>query len=76
MRESNLNDHETAILMSEWIIRDKAGKVSHFSWPTDGAGYQQHVRFVEHRNVNWAGGDEEAWRQFVEDYASALADEP
>jgi hypothetical protein len=24
-----------------------------FSWPTDGCGYEQHIKFVTYRNENW-----------------------
>jgi len=40
-----------------------------FAWPTDGCGYEQHIKFVRHRNANWRGGD---WKQFVLDYAAKL----
>lgn len=41
-----------------------------FSWPTDGCGYEQHIRFVEHRNKNWHG--QTTFEQFVLDYADML----
>lgn len=43
-----------------------------FSWVTDGCGYDQHIRFVNHRNENWLGGTREEWRAFVLDYADML----
>ena len=43
-----------------------------FSWPTDACGYEQHIRFVRHRNDNWRGGNQDEWKQFVLDYANAM----
>lgn len=43
-----------------------------FSWPTDGCGYDQHARFVHHRNANWHGGSMAEWRRFVLAYAAEL----
>lgn len=40
-----------------------------FSWPTDGCGYDQHLRFVKHKNTHWYGGD---FIEFVRDYANSL----
>lgn len=40
-----------------------------FAWPTDGCGYDQHMKFIKHRNENWSGGD---FVQFVQDYANSL----
>jgi len=67
-----MNNKETAAHLREWVktIYDI------FEWPTGGCGYKQHMKFVEHRNKNWAGGD---WNEFVLDYADILEcfkDEP
>jgi len=47
-----------------------------FSWPTDACGYDQHMKFVKHRNNNWKGGTDEEWTKFVLDYADSLAPLP
>ncbi len=62
----NMNDAETAAHLREWVKRKTHDS---FAWPTDVCGYEQHIRFVDHRNKNWHGGD---WAQFVLDYAAAL----
>jgi hypothetical protein len=45
-----------------------------FSWPTDACGYEQHMKFVKHRNDNWQGSTKinEDFAQFVRDYALSL----
>ncbi len=65
-----MTNKETVAHLREYI------KQSHdiFSWPTDACGYEQHIRFVEHRNKNWHG-PREAWNQFVLDYADMLEKE-
>jgi hypothetical protein len=45
---------------------------NHFSWPTDGCGYDQHIRFVEHRNKNWHGETTPEFIEFVRQYANSL----
>ena len=53
-------------------IRTKINKpMGTFAWVTDGCGYDQHIKFVQHRNENWAGKPEE-WTRFVLDYADGL----
>lgn len=47
-----------------------------FSWPTDGLGYNQHVRFVQHRNENWKGGSDDDFKQFLNLYADKIEKEP
>lgn len=64
-----MSDHETATTIRHWVT-NKAH--SAFSWPTDGCGYDQHIRFVEHRNKNWSGGTAAEFDQFCLDYADAL----
>lgn len=60
-----MTDAEAAVEIRRWceVPRDV------FSWPTDCCGYEQHIRFVYHRNDKWTGGD---FRQFALDYATAL----
>ena len=45
---------------------------SRFSWVTDGCGYEQYIKFANHRNAHWAGGTQEEWRDFVLKYADML----
>ncbi len=45
---------------------------SQWSWPTDGCGYEQHIKFVAYRNAYWRGGMPETFVQFVLDYAERL----
>jgi len=72
----NMTNAEAKAHLLKWVKQDL------FAWPTDGCGYDQHIRFVNHRNENWAdyyervGGDEdETFRQFVVDYANSLKEE-
>lgn len=62
-----MSDKETAEHLRKWCA-----EVSHhaFSWPTDGCGYEQHMRFVEHRNRHWTGHGN--FREFVRAYADSL----
>ena len=43
-----------------------------FAWPTDGCGYDQHIKFVKHRNKNWNGGSPQEFIAFVKEYALSL----
>lgn len=45
---------------------------SHFAWPTDACGYDQHIKFVEHRNKNWNEDYQGDFIQFVREYARSL----
>jgi len=57
-------------------IRDNIDKPrGHFSWITDGCGYEQHIKFVKHRNDNWCGDSQDEWKKFVLDYADELEKE-
>jgi hypothetical protein len=67
-----MNNKETAALIREWVNEDKACNKSLFSWPTDGAGYDQHILFVEHRNKFWVSGTSGEWWQFCLDYADRI----
>lgn len=44
-----------------------------FLWPTDGCGYEQHMKFVCHKNAHWSGVD---FVQFVREYANSLVTKP
>jgi len=63
-----MSDIETAKHLREWV-KTKHGL---FSWPTDGCGYEQHIKFVEHRNSYFKGGTPEDFNKFVLEYADTL----
>ena len=62
----NMTDEETKRYLLDWVKKKDKGI---WEWPTDGCGYEQHNKFVIHRNKNWRGGD---FDQFVVDYANGL----
>lgn len=64
----DMTDRETKEHLLRWVRQDHEP----FAWPTDVCGYEQHIKFVKHRNKNYTGGD---FRQFVIDYANSLEDE-
>jgi hypothetical protein len=66
--EPEKTDAETAAHIREWCSRARCA----FSWPTDGCGYEQHMKFVTHRNLNWHGSGDEAFTRFCLDYADSL----
>ncbi|OHB71896.1 MAG: hypothetical protein A2W23_06510 [Planctomycetes bacterium RBG_16_43_13] len=45
---------------------------SHWAWPTDGCGYEQHIKFVKYRNKYWQGRSYDKYKQFALDYADKL----
>lgn len=65
MPEIQMTNAETAAHLREWVKQPS----SIWSWPTDACGYDQHIRFVKHRNQNWHGGN---FNEFVLDYANVL----
>ena len=60
-------DAETAAHLREWADHSHGP----FHWPTDGCGYTQHVRFVQHRNACWQRFHG-SFREFVLAYADSL----
>lgn len=60
---------EVAEHLRKWC---EAPPTSPFSWPTDACGYDQHIKFVEHRNAHWTGRTTEEFVQFVLAYAAQL----
>ena len=63
-----MSNAEVRTHLLEYVKRSKTP----FAWPTDGCGYEQHIKFVQHRNKNWRGGD---FKQFIIDYANGLLEE-
>lgn len=71
MKIVDMTNQETAAHLREYIA-DHKNYFRYFSWPTDACGYDQHIKFVKHRNKNWHGSTKEAWDKFVLDYADSL----
>ena len=70
-----MNDKETAEHLRKYVEEEHGT----FSWPTDACGYDQHIKFVEHRNANYdrvQKMSKEEWKQFVLDYAESLTNHP
>lgn len=61
-----MTNAETKAHLLTWV-QEKHGN---FAWPTDACGYDQHIKFVEHRNLNWLGDGD--FNQCVIDYANSL----
>ena len=73
MNESHaMNDEETVAHLRKYVDYDSMNVP--FSWPTDACGYDQHIKFVKHRNENWeeAYQSEKSFKDFVLDYADKL----
>lgn len=66
--DRGMTDAETAAHLREWAKFTRMP----FSWPTDACGYDQHIKFVVHRNQNWHGGSSEEFKKFVLAYADSL----
>lgn len=65
-----MTDKETAEHLRQWVADGGTSRVGPFGWPTDGCGYEQHMRFVKHRNAQTALiGD---YNKFVLEYADKL----
>jgi len=62
-----MTNAETKSYLLKWVTENHGI----FAWPTDACGYDQHIKFVDHRNKNWHGGD---FNQFVIDYANSLTE--
>lgn len=62
-----MNNEETADAIVAWAAKPRMP----FSWPTDTCGYEQHMRFVKHRNENFDKSDLD-FREFALQYAEAL----
>lgn len=64
-----MNNQDTAAEIRRWVADANSG---HYSWPTDGCGYEQHMAFVTHRNRNWRGEGQRDFDLFCLAYANAL----
>jgi hypothetical protein len=65
-----MNNKETGEYLLNWCKNHSTA--SQFSWPTDGCGYEQHIKFVRHRNENWGHSTEIDFTEFVRRYAESL----
>lgn len=67
MSEKNMPDAEVIAHLRGWV------KLTHsfFSWPTDGCGYDQHIKFVEYQNKFWFDF-KGTYEEFVLQYADML----
>lgn len=70
--DEEMNNAETKAYLLEWIKHKDNAFNGPFAWPTDACGYNQHMRFVEHRNNNWRGGSRQDFDVFVKNYAEGL----
>ena len=68
-----MTDAETVAHLRNWA--NGGGNHGLYTWPTDACGYDQHIRFVKHRNENWHGGNQAEFNDFVRNYADTLAGE-
>ena len=71
-----MTDAETAAWMREWVRKARLKPPDPFSWPTDGCGYEQHIKFVDHRNAHWLARRDQTpddFYRFVLAYADTLA---
>ncbi len=67
----DMTDKETAEHIRQWANQTHGL----FAWPTDGCGYDQHIKFVNHRNANYdhiQTMTQVEWKQFLLDYADSL----
>lgn len=64
-----MNNQETKDYLLKWCEHPN---LSPFAWPTDACGYDQHIKFVTHRNKNWNGGSTKEFIEFVRNYALSL----
>jgi len=68
-----MTNKETAQYLHERADDEDTSPHAMFSWPTDLCGYDQHIKFVKHRNEHW---DEQCeWSDFIREYAHSLLKE-
>ena len=63
-----MTNQETANHIRNWFNSPR----SHWGWPTDGCGYDQHIKFVKYKNNYWDNGGFEEFKIFALDYADKL----
>lgn len=68
-----MTNKEATIKIREWLSKPQSK--NHFSWPTDACSYEQHIKFVTHRNLFWNGGSTEEFMKFVKGYTNQLEEE-
>ena len=66
-----MTNQETAIHLRAWVTQPHGL----FAWPTDACGYDQHLKFVKHRNAHWQGDSDEELINFILTYAESLEQE-
>ena len=74
--DRGMTDAETAAWIREWVRKARLEGCDLFSWPTDGCGYAQHIKFVNHRNTQWSPRVERTLKGFYDfclEYADTLA---
>ena len=69
MQIANMNDAETKEHLLKWCDNPD---LMPFAWPTDACGYDQHIKFVMHRNEHWKGNTHQDFVDFVRQYAVSL----
>jgi hypothetical protein len=67
---NDMNNNETRIHLFEWVRRNH----NLFEWPTDACGYEQHIKYVDHRNKNWKRGTPQEYKRFIIDYVNSLVE--
>ena len=63
-----MTNKETVEHLRKWVKKGHGA----FAWPTDACGYDQHIKFVKHRNENWFGETVKDFELFVLNYADTL----
>lgn len=72
-----MSNRDTARYLRKWVAEDRISGHGVFAWPTDGCGYDQHIRFVKHRNANrYKHSDQESYREFVLAWADHIENLP
>ena len=67
----DMTNQETAAHLRAWVTQPHGI----FAWPTDACSYDQHLRFVYHRNAHWQGGSSVEFMRFILAYADSLEEE-
>lgn len=67
----DMTDTEVVAHLRAWA-KNPRRELTRFAWATDACGYDQHVRFVNHKNAHWEGGTVEEFDAFILAYAAQL----